>query len=78
MNKIINSEIEKLNKIIPELIYGYDEEKLEETIGKLLKNNNKTIVTAESCTGGKIASMITSVAGSSISSPLTMPNFDLR
>jgi nicotinamide-nucleotide amidase len=34
-------------------------------LGKLLLNNEKTISTAESCTGGTIASLITSVAGSS-------------
>lgn len=39
--------------------------KVEETIGKLLKQKNLTLSTAESCTGGSIATCITSVAGSS-------------
>ena len=34
-------------------------------IGKILRTKNKTLSTAESCTGGKISSIITSVAGSS-------------
>ena len=34
-------------------------------IGKLLKSKNKTVATAESCTGGEIAHMLTSVEGSS-------------
>ena len=34
-------------------------------IGKLLKEKNKTVCTAESCTGGEIAHLITSVPGSS-------------
>jgi nicotinamide-nucleotide amidase len=38
---------------------------LEEVVGKLLYINNLTLATAESCTGGKIASLITSVPGSS-------------
>ena len=61
----IEKEVVKLNSIVPEYIYGYDEEKLEEIIGKLLYTNNKTISTAESCTGGTIASMITRIPGSS-------------
>jgi nicotinamide-nucleotide amidase len=61
----IKKQVVKLIDIVPEYIYGYNEEKLEEVIGKLLSNNNKTISTAESCTGGTIASMITGIPGSS-------------
>ena len=57
--------IDKLNKIIPELIFGYDDETLQSVIGKLLKAKEKTLATAESCTGGYIAHLITSIAGSS-------------
>ncbi len=62
---LINEQSEKLYKIIPEIIYGEDEVTLEMVIGNLLKSNNKTVCTAESCTGGEIAHLITSVAGSS-------------
>ncbi len=58
-------QVRKLYSIIPDVIYGEDEVTLEETIGKLLLDNNMTVSTAESCTGGRIASMITSVPGSS-------------
>jgi nicotinamide-nucleotide amidase len=58
-------QVRKLYSIIPEVIYGEDEVTLEEIVGKLLLDNNLTVSTAESCTGGKIASMITSVPGSS-------------
>lgn len=68
--EVIKNEIEKqvmlLQQIIPDLIYGYDNDKLEIIIGNLLKNKNKTIATAESCTGGYIAHLITSIPGSSI------------
>ena len=57
--------ISELNKIISEYIYGYDDDTLEGIIGKLLKEKDKTLSTAESCTGGNIARMITSVPGSS-------------
>ncbi|HYX08388.1 MAG TPA: competence/damage-inducible protein A [Bacteroidales bacterium] len=61
----IKKQTNKLKFIVPEYIYGYDEEKLEEVIGKLLYHNHKTISTAESCTGGTLASMITGIPGSS-------------
>lgn len=65
LSGIINDQVIKLYETIPEFIYGEDEESLEMVIGKLLISKNKTISTAESCTGGEIAHMITSVAGSS-------------
>lgn len=65
LEEIINKEIEKLNLLIPDLIFGYDEDSLEKVIGELLKENKKTLSTAESCTGGYISHLITSMAGSS-------------
>ena len=61
----IKEQVAKLYEIIPDVIYGEDEVMLEEVVGKLLNDNNLTVSTAESCTGGKIASLITSVPGSS-------------
>ncbi len=65
LEKIIGEQVEKLYKIIPELIFGENEDSLEMVIGKLLKERNQTVCTAESCTGGKIAQMLTSIPGSS-------------
>ncbi len=65
LEQTIDGEIEKLKKIIPEDISGFDDEQLNETIGKLLREKGKTLSTAESCTGGYIAHLITSVPGSS-------------
>ena len=50
---------------IGEYIYGEGDDNLSEVVGKLLKEKNKTLATAESCTGGFIAHQITSIAGSS-------------
>jgi nicotinamide-nucleotide amidase len=61
----LNEQAGKLYNIIPDLIYGENEESLEMVIGRLLKTAKKTVATAESCTGGKIANLITSVSGSS-------------
>lgn len=65
ISAVINEQVEKLYKIIPDFIYGEDEESMEQAIGRLLSEKGKTLCTAESCTGGNIAHMITSVAGSS-------------
>jgi len=65
LTKIIDEQVEKLLPTIKAWYYSEDDELLEVTIGKLLKINKLTLSTAESCTGGKIASMITSIAGSS-------------
>lgn len=63
--KRIEEEFSKLRPIIGNAIYGEDEETLQMIIGKLLSNKNMTLSAAESCTGGKISSLITSVPGSS-------------
>ncbi len=65
LKKAIDKEIEKLNGILGEHISGYDDKPLEALIGEMLKQNHLTIATAESCTGGYIAHLITSVPGSS-------------
>ena len=62
----ITTEFEKLTKIIPDIIIGFeDNETIEEIIWQLLTIKNQNLATAESCTGGNIAKMITSVPGSS-------------
>ncbi len=61
----IQEQVEKLKPLISEIIFGYDDDSLEEVIGKLLLKNKKTVSTAESCTGGYIAHLITSIRGSS-------------
>jgi nicotinamide-nucleotide amidase len=65
LEKTLNDQVEKLYKIIPELIYGENEESLEMLTGRLLREKGMTVCTAESCTGGEIAHMITSIPGSS-------------
>ncbi len=65
IEKTIEKQIEQLKSLIPEHIWGFDEQKLEELLGATLLSNSRTISIAESCTGGYIAHKITSVAGSS-------------
>lgn len=66
MKNEMERQIKKLGKIIPEFIVGYDDESLEMIIGNLLKYRHQSLSVAESCTGGAIASLITSVPGSSV------------
>jgi nicotinamide-nucleotide amidase len=61
----IKMQVKKLNNIIPENIFGYDNDRIEELVGLLLKKHNCILGIAESCTGGKISELITSVPGSS-------------
>ncbi len=62
----IETEYQKLTPLIGDIIFGMeDEETLEEVVAKLLTAKNMTLATAESFTGGKIASRITAIPGAS-------------
>jgi nicotinamide-nucleotide amidase len=61
----IKERLEALRGILGDAMYSDEDDTLETCIGKLLKGTGRTISTAESCTGGSIAALLTSVAGSS-------------
>lgn len=61
----LNIEIEKLLEIIGDNVVATFEDKIEKILGEILTERQLTISTAESCTGGELAKMLTSVAGSS-------------
>ena len=65
LEKEINERVTKLYGLIPEYIFGEGDETLEMVVSKLLKAHGFTLATAESCTGGYIAHLITSIPGSS-------------
>jgi len=65
LRELVEAEIAKLQKIIPEQIYGFNNETMAEVIGRILKLNGKTLAVAESCTGGYISHLITSLPGCS-------------
>lgn len=56
----------ELEKVLGDNIFGYGNDELSDTVGKLLIENKKTVTLAESCTGGLIAKKLTDTAGSSI------------
>lgn len=66
LENAIEENIKYLTKIIGDIIVGFEEnETIEVVLGQQLARLGKTISTAESCTGGKIAEVLTSVAGAS-------------
>jgi len=66
----IEAELEQLFSILQEKVKAYlvtnRDETMQEVVAKLLKDKNKTVSTAESCTGGYIASLLTAKPGASV------------
>lgn len=65
VEKEIDPFFEKLQELVKDWLVTNEDEGLEVVIGKILKQKGKTMGTAESCTGGYIAHLITSMPGSS-------------
>ena len=57
--------VARLREILGDAIYGEGDDSLQSVIGSLLREKGKTLSAAESCTGGRISQLITSVAGCS-------------
>ena len=55
----------KVREELGEVVYGVDDETLEEAVGRLLRERDRTVATAESLTGGLLGGRVTAVAGSS-------------
>ncbi len=65
VSREIDAQFEKLHKIIPNNIAGFEEASVEELVHNILTNKGMTLAVAESCTGGAIASKFTAQAGAS-------------
>ncbi|HYK54909.1 MAG TPA: nicotinamide-nucleotide amidohydrolase family protein, partial [Flavisolibacter sp.] len=65
LNTELDAQFEKLKPLVKDWMVADKDISLEEAVSQLLKSKNKTVATAESCTGGYIAHLITSKAGSS-------------
>ena len=61
----IEAEFSRLKPILRDFIYSWQDDTLQECIGRILAASGKTVSVAESCTGGTIAALFTSVPGSS-------------
>jgi nicotinamide-nucleotide amidase len=65
VEKTLDAEFTKLKELVKAVLVADEDIAMEEVVGRLLKKLNKTVATAESCTGGNIAHLITLVPGSS-------------
>ncbi|UKB78446.1 CinA family nicotinamide mononucleotide deamidase-related protein [Chryseobacterium sp. MEBOG07] len=65
LKKITEEEIQKLLPLVEGHVIAVSEDKIENILAEMLTERKLTISTAESCTGGELAKMITSVSGSS-------------
>ena len=63
--KRIDEQFALLRPIVGDKIYSYKDDTLENAVGALFRGTGMTLSAAESCTGGKISSLITSVPGAS-------------
>lgn len=62
----IEAEMSKLKDILGEALYSEQDDSLEKCIGRMLTDKGMSISAAESCTGGMISSLFTSIPGSSV------------
>lgn len=65
LQETLNSQFKKLKALVAEWLVAGEDITLAQVIGKMLLQSKRTVATAESCTGGYMAHLITSVAGSS-------------
>ncbi len=65
LSQLLEERISELTKIIPDNIFGFEDDSMAGNIGKILKEKGLTVSTAESCTGGNIAHFFTLNPGSS-------------
>ena len=65
LNAQLDAKAAELAHIVRDCLFGVEQDTLEAAIGRMLQSRSLRLATAESCTGGQIAHLITSVPGSS-------------
>ena len=65
VEKLIDEQFSKLQKIIPEAVVGFEDASVEQLVHNILIERGESLSVAESCTGGAIASKFTAMAGAS-------------
>jgi nicotinamide-nucleotide amidase len=65
LETLVQERFEALKSLVSEWMVADEDISAQEAIGRLLKTRGRTLGTAESCTGGYIAHLITSIPGSS-------------
>jgi len=62
---MLDDQRRELEGILGTLVFGRDEETLQQVVGQLLRRQKKTLAVVESCTGGQVAKMLTDIPGAS-------------
>jgi len=62
---LVSRNFDKMQSYLKDILVTNRDEPMEQIIGSLLKEKNKTVATAESCTGGYMAHLITTIPGAS-------------
>ena len=62
---ILNDTVELIRKELQEIVFGQDEEMLEDVVSRIFKDCDLTLSVAESCTGGLVSDLLTNIQGSS-------------
>lgn len=75
LNVELDAKSAELQAIIPDLVFGREEETLPEVVGRILLAQGKQFGTAESCTGGYVAHLVTTVPGASAYFPGTVVTY---
>lgn len=65
LNRQLEEKIRELHALIPDVVFGKENETLQEVVGNILRARKLQLTLAESCTGGYLAHLITSIAGAS-------------
>lgn len=65
LQELVNGKATEIEGILGTLIYGYEKDNIQNTVGQLLLKKGWHLGTAESCTGGNIAARIVQTSGSS-------------
>ena len=65
LHATLDKEIEKLTALVSDYIFSMEDKPIERVVFELLINKGMTFASAESCTGGNIAHVITLIPGSS-------------
>ena len=66
LEEVVAQAVAAVTPLISDILVGFEEdETIEVVVGRLLAQSGQTLATAESCTGGKIAQLLTSVSGAS-------------
>ncbi len=65
LEALIEEQVAQLKQVVGKYVFADGESTMEEALGLLLREKGQTVGTAESCTGGTVSSLLTSVPGSS-------------